>query len=247
MDELALMYVPGFSTGSSCSLLIEQVSVIRGEIIKGKNWKKCCEKQISTIFSLVTDSNDAVLRKISEVYTMEGVENILASNHVSDLQPTSSQTITGIQLVVKVEDEIICKMDGLQTDPMFLEETQTPDRPFQRRKVDLSKYSIKKLQIPPNSFFEVNITFEAPAPLFTGAIDILNLPTNDSTNLLKDSETFEVSNSLPLIIWKQIGSLKEKLVLQICFKRMNVGYKVGNQITCYKLQSIFVSQPLLNV
>jgi len=77
MDELAIMSVPENSSGHGGALLMQQVATIRERETKGKNWGEVAKMQCESIWSLVSDGTDMDLRKISEIYNEDGIEDIL--------------------------------------------------------------------------------------------------------------------------------------------------------------------------
>ncbi|CAM9208150.1 unnamed protein product [Chrysoparadoxa australica] len=78
MDELALMEVPEAAQTPSGGLLMQAVPIMREAIIKGKDWGAVADEQMEQIFSHVTDATDTDLRKISQLFCDDSLEDLLA-------------------------------------------------------------------------------------------------------------------------------------------------------------------------
>lgn len=72
MDELAIMEVPEPNSlsgmQSSGVLMMQQVALIRENIMKNKRWQEIAENQLKTIFTM-TDKDDADIKQIADIYT----------------------------------------------------------------------------------------------------------------------------------------------------------------------------------
>lgn len=246
MDELALMNVPESSTGQGSALLMQQVSLVRESIIKGKEWGKVAKVQYEEIFSNMTDATDNLLRNISDIYSMDGIENVIGNYQCSTFELTSQKVGDVILRVLVPSDN--SQSDDYEEFEIFVTKSsgnstivETNDGPFKRTKMNITSLDDGKIDepIPQNSKIELSINFEGEMPHSISLYcDDVNLPCSVDANEIE---------SFPSVEWRQFGSLQEKIAVQVGFKKLRKGFvKYGTTLACYKIQTIFLSQPSID-
>lgn len=76
MDELAVLEVPEPSSLGSGVFLLQQVSVLRETLMKGKDWPTIADTQMTSVF-VMTDRDDPDLRLLADLYSDDLAENVL--------------------------------------------------------------------------------------------------------------------------------------------------------------------------
>jgi len=242
MDELALMSVPENSTGHGSALLMQQVSLIRDSIIRGEDWDDVAKIQYETIFSKITDSKDEILKNIADIYSLDEVEDILGNSPNYDL---TSQKVGGsiLKVLYKGNQEknggvaniYILKLVGDSTI------TDSSNGTFKRTKMEISHIQKEEEEnegIPHDSRMEIDIEFVGELPhkicLKCEALDLPRI------------ESYENFESLPKMQWRQLGSIQEKIVVQIGLRRLSKPIANDNcdvTTSSYELHTAFLSQP----
>ena len=238
MDELALMSVPENSSGNGSALMMQQVAVERDKIMRGKNWGDVAKKQYEEIWSKVTDAKDDALRRISDIYNEEGIEDILGEAIPFEV---TSQPIESI--VFEVEGGVKKGFRVKQGEEGT--EVDTPEGKFKRLKlvpVEMDFGEAGGVEILDDGGalktgckIKAIVTFSGEIPHAA----VLNL---ENAELARGDKT-----AVPAKCWKQIGSVAEKVVCQVGFERCKVqgGGEGGEKAYGYRISSTaFVSQPI---
>ena len=235
MDELSLMSVPESCSGQGSALLMQQVPLVRDAIIRGKEWGKIAKTQYEQIFSQVTDAKDVILRNIGEIYTLDSFDDVIGEHRFANFELTA-QSVDSIILTVfenKIENktfEYILNPAGASTS------IETNRGPYQRTKLSISKLDEDHTVIHQNCRIEITIKFEQDIPhkVLLKCEDI-NLPS---------TEDIDKINSLPSVEWRQFGSINEKIVVQIGFRKTEHDViRHGSKYACYKIHTGFLSRP----
>mmetsp|Transcript_5218 Transcript_5218/g.7951 ORF Transcript_5218/g.7951 Transcript_5218/m.7951 type:complete len:694 (-) Transcript_5218:12-2093(-) len=273
MDELTLLTVPENVTGHGSALLLQQVDSIREDIVSQNNsrsWDDVVHCQYDGIFSKVTDATDKALRRISEVYNIDGIENVLAvvggnvpprkqneevdeSSSVEEEEDIVSKPLESVLLCVEHPDKEE-SISQFECKPLVGDDgttTQTPNGLFRRMKMEICQinaaddYSTNGIQlttIPSNSTLVANIFFGNGKHSIELQCDDVNLPSVSKENVNGDDSGGKVEQkSRPAKVWRQIGSIQERIVVQIGFKLVAVSNCEGSDET-YVIDQVFVSQ-----
>jgi zinc finger MYND domain-containing protein 10 len=82
MDELQIMEVPDASNTGSVFML-QQVSVSREKVVKGRNWKEAADRVFETVFTM-TDKDDKDLRRMADLYADDDVGQVIEPGALDD-------------------------------------------------------------------------------------------------------------------------------------------------------------------
>ena len=254
MDQLAIMSVSESSSGQGSALLMQQVDTIRGEITQGKDWATVMQKQYADVFSKVTDAKDEDLKRISEVYSGDIVEDVIGD---AEMHSTDHISHPIEEIVVSVASD----MSSETVDIFMLKSNENgggigvPTEYGLFTRIGLNVLRVdgenKEWPIPPNAKVVTKVMFKGPychSKSFT--CEDVCLPSYDF--MPDKKEDSGVPKSLPSREWRQLGSLQERLVLQLGFKRlshfpvreMSDSDGTPSKVACYELDRAFLSKPV---
>lgn len=256
MDELAVTDVPESTTGRGAALRLQQVDAVRERLLgrRGNDddrWEAVARAQFRDVFSRVTDAGDDALRSISEdVYSMDGVEDVLDDGDAAR-RAASAARVGAVTLRFRDDDatETYALVPATEDAAAAAVVVDTPHGPFERSRMDATRASdaddaTSTDVVCPNAAAFVDVTFEGRYP-FTTTLECadLRLPSLSDDND-GDDERFD---SFPNVEWRQIGSMQERLALQIGFRKVSnkddhVRYG-PRRIACYALHTAFMSKP----
>lgn len=246
MDELALMNVPEASSGHGGALLMQQVDVTRDKMLRGRDWAAVAKATFKDVWAKVTDRSDPDLRAITDVYSADGVESVFGSGtpfERTSLPVTlvsvdlfSGGGTSGASLLLcgrrfRVKDGSAgAPVPGLPGGPDFVRLKLSPsDGEGDEEK---GGAALGSGVLPTDARVVVKVAFEGEGG--GGAPFSVVVELGDCA--------FEGGEGAPAKCWKQVGSLAEKIVLQLSFERAQDeetgewGYRLGN--------NAFVSQPV---
>ena len=243
MDELAMMNVPANATGHGAALMMQEVCSLRDSLLENRaSWEIVAHAHFEYLLSRSKAKTDSVLKQISNIYSDDQIEQII------DNPPTELITREIDYVDVSIDMKDTGKSDTINFHYITPSERgiamNTPKGMYRRYKLD------DPTNIEPSSYFlnpsehltihvevsfknidsshlKLNGEFSLQAPY---VVDI----TNDENDTNKNSETIISSGKNE---WRQIGSLDNELILQICFQRKSSRYQV---------LSVFLSLPEKN-
>jgi len=239
MDELSLMEVPEPTAqqGGSSVLLMEQVSVVQEKLVKERDWDAVVKHQLESIFSKQTDATDKDLRRlVDNVYALDGVEDVLGEAPIADLY---AQELVSLSLTVLgpalLEDPAKGPPRSDYARAGKPKPLTTQHGPFIRQKwvpgsaVDEVLHVGGPLAGPASegkgaegggtgagaTMLKAEVAFVGASP-FQSALcsDPIDFPEGDK----------------PSKLWVQLGSLKDKLAIQVQLVRTETGapFRVGD-------------------
>mmetsp|Transcript_2850 Transcript_2850/g.5782 ORF Transcript_2850/g.5782 Transcript_2850/m.5782 type:complete len:589 (+) Transcript_2850:112-1878(+) len=213
MDELALMEAPEPSGArESGALMMEQVATTTEKLVRQRDWDELAKEQLEKIFSAQSDLNDMDLRRlVDNVYTLDGVEDVLGEAPPSDLY---AQELGGMVAVLMGEEgDELGRFEYKPTGkPKAI---ATAAGPFLRRKF-VAPAAARELVLPENVMLKVELSF-------VGSLAF-------DTALVSDTLTFVEKGSAPLKEWCQLGALKDKLAVQVQLVQSTEGggFRIGD-------------------
>ena len=241
MDELALMNVPENSSGHGSALMMQQVAAVRDNIVRGKNWENVAKDQFEAIWSKVSDAKDEDLRKISDIYNEEGIEDILGEAKPFEITSQPIQSVVfDVEGVGKKAFRIKQGQEAVLVDTAHGNFNRFKLIPTKMEADDDDGIEILGLDdagvLPHDCKITATVTFAGEIP------HVAELTLEDAELAVGEKK------DVPAKCWKQVGSLAEKLVCQLGFERhVNEGPEgpSGNKTYGYKISdTVFVSQPL---
>lgn len=236
MDELSIMNVPESNSQSETStLLLQQVALMRESIVQGKNWNNVISKQYEDIFSKTTDFNDEKLRKISEIYSIDEIENVIGGTTSLQISQcgneTSSEILESVKLTVHLGSNDETNLFSFLLRPDHGDDPHvmnTPDNGLiQRIKLDFADKK-RRLQsiIPSHASITLNIIHSSSSNN-NDTVKVINCSDIDLPCIAENSEQsenkkcFASYDTLPALEWKQIGRIEDKIAVQIGFKKVS--------------------------
>lgn len=264
MDELTIMQAPP-ATQAKNALLMETVPMFRDRLEKRRDWKDIAAKQVIA-FAKVTDKDDMDVRRLADIYQMDGIESVM-----------------GEKPMPKEQGElIICNFKALQIDGTEAGDasvdmvpnpdegqkvTPTPKGDFIRQKLMIGQASAEKkkeagldvVPVPPDGRLQVEMIYTNGTRIEHSSA-FLELPqykyTCRSPAELAGKVPIDVptdDKELPPSVWRQLGSLEtDQAILQVQLVRMpqvsakysspaDPSAKLVRSIQCYSIGTVFVS------
>ena len=232
MDQLSIMTVPDTTTGVGYAILLQEVDRLRESIIHGKTWASIHQYQKDEIFSNIKDVNDPDLRLISSIYDEDSYATIVEGTNANmDFisEPLDMICLRRFDRANQMWDAVVELRP--QKDSSLID---TPAGPFRR-----SKLQIKYLVDDP-VIFTLHDKVEAKL-CFRGMVNFSkSLHTDD---FAKSTPSTSATTILQIKkVWCQLGSLDEKIVLQLCLTTHDSELNGGEP--CYRIDQAFFSQPM---
>jgi len=257
MDELAIMSVPEVSSGHGSALLMQQVASVREKTLKDKDWDQVTKIQCDNIWSKFSDSMDMDLRKISEIYNEDGIEDILGESKPFELTSLPIYRVAVEVYEDETDDSLLHLIDYAISKGDKGALTNTPDGEYKRYKLKSqnsgSAEDTEDFVVPFDARIKVIVTFaNEPPHVVVVSLPKIDLPTqaiennSNSTTPQKLTKEVTVGEDIPKKVWKQFGSaIVEKLVIQLQFVAVGSSRSGrSGQLFCYKFGSGFISQPI---
>ena len=273
LDELSIMGVPeateatrgrgggglvggGRGGGSGGMLLMEQVDTLREEVVqtaKQQGWTSVVKEQFDSIFSKVTDAKDETLRLISSEVYNESFESVLGGGSgTNDIKEADEDNGASLQCmpVSSIVISVARNADGDDNIPVETFQlvphssakssslAESPDGAgvFRRTKFKVTLLdgnpNASSLVVPSRAKINGKIFYQGIESTFTNLeLESIDLPTTQA----------EVKSKKE---WRQLGSLGDKLVVQLGFKVSSPKEDNGTgSPPQWTLSQAFVSQP----
>ena len=225
MDELSLMSVPKSSVGNGSALLMHQVDAMRDAIFRDRNWDEVAKNQVTDIFYKVTDATDDDLRLISEVYSIDGIEGILGERYPID---PLTQPVEKVRLSFTKRGSSDCDVFVFG-----------PSDSAKMVHTDLGTFRRVQLVL---QRADDNAVATWLIESDTKVTAVVNFQETSYTSTLEDSLTLPTGEtSMSSKKWCQIGSIQDRIILQLCFAR-DTACSNGPGAS-YLLKQVFFSQP----
>jgi len=231
MDELSIMDVPENCAGRDHPFLLQQVAVVRDSLMKHVDWEEVARAQFREIFSVVTDTKDQDLILISDLFNIEGIEDVYGYQ-VEEVQDPLSRPVKHMSLSFRSPTDETPMALILMCSDGSAGEVDTAAGKFCRWKMEQEKNNKVRLS---HDISEITCTvsYEGDAPFVVEKIcRDLGLPAT------KERDTGSKSRTKKR--WIQLGSVEEKLVVQV---GLHCHGKEDQQWSL-ELGQVFLSQPL---
>ena len=274
LDELSIMGVPeateatrgrgggglvggGRGGGSGGMLLMEQVDTMREDVVqtaKQQGWTSVVKEQFDSIFSKVTDAKDETLRLISSEVYNEGFESVLGGvGGIGDIKG-GERDHGGASLQRRpISTIVISVAQNASNDENFFVEcfqlvpdeggksSSLAESPYGAGVFRRTKFKVTLLDgnpnagsliVPPRAHINAKIFYQGiESTLTLLELESIDLPTTQAEAKSKKE-------------WRQLGSLGDKLVVQLGFKLLSSEEDNGAGSTPqWTLSQAFVSQP----
>jgi len=235
MDELTILNVPESTSSQSSCFLMQQVAVLRESLMKNVNWEKVAQSQFHHLFSPVTDAHDADLRRISDVFTAEGIEDVYGDPSPGGPDPLS-RPVDKVVLSLRngqgatLQELILVRAEGSDT------EVDTEHGKFRRWKMEREGGEDVPTELSPGIAAVVaRVCYGGPAPFQvekTRAVELPPVPAKDEAK--PEAKRFRKK------VWVTLGGVEEKIVLQIQIHWQADEHRKMSSM----LRQVFLSQPI---
>lgn len=255
MDELTIMKAPEPTAGTKSAIMLEQIPQIRQSMIKGHDWKKFSETQITEIFSKSKDQGNDDLKRMANLYCMDGIEEILGEPPVRSHTSSNAENVT-LRVFNNASREIL--VHEYEFEYTGNEKTEETSQGTFRRctlKLVCQENEIVPLQIPFDASVAIIASFGDD---LTEEIQCENieLPAQDineshgetvSDSVCRDPGV-PVDTNLPRKVWKKLKHPSNSLAVQALFIRQEHAdpqFSRDGKLDCYGLgSSLFMYHPM---
>jgi len=242
MDEFSLMSVPEGGSGSGSALMMQQVDSLRLELLQGQDWKALAKKQYSDIFSNVTDGDDEDLQHIAGIYGKDEISDSVLANNGSSPSEYTKKSLVDIDLLILDNrndgtGNILYRFKLTPVENEQYSMTESENGLFRRQKLKIcaisdessNKFNMheNKIIFPSKTKVVSNITFDE---------------SNQNKRFQLEFRAIDMEKDLSsksVTVWRQLGTLKEELVVQIGFQRFT---NTSSDEISYSLEKVFLSQ-----
>lgn len=213
IDELTLLNVPENATGHGSALLMQELGVMRDDIIKKVDWNDTADKQFDEIYSNMGDVTDPILREISWIYGSDEVGELVEGPEKSLIQPLPQEFDNAI---LSIEGKDRCSNFNLCVVEGNGDLVETEHGIFRRIKLTASPLEDQEACLHSTATIILRLSYAGIRPAFTKTMQSKFLfPKKEQDKDVCEDNGKNVSTKT----WCQLGSLRDKLVLQICFVR----------------------------
>uniref|UniRef100_A0A7S2LHJ0 Uncharacterized protein n=1 Tax=Leptocylindrus danicus TaxID=163516 RepID=A0A7S2LHJ0_9STRA len=203
IDELSLLNVPENATGHGSALLMQELGVMRDRIIRKVEWNVTADEQFNEIFSRMGDIRDPILREISGIYGSDEVGELVGHQQNSLVNPLSHEFDNA---TLSIEEESRCSNFNLRAVEGTDDLVKTEHGMFRRIKLTAIPHDGHEACLCSSARISLQLSYVGLQPF--------NKKVESNFSFPKKSH-----NDGSAKTWCQLGSLKEKVVLQICFVR----------------------------
>ena len=235
MDELALMNVPENATGHGSALMMQEVCMIRDSLLEKSQWEIISQNYFQSMVSRINNKTDDVLQEISSIYSEDGIERLLDDNE-SDFNKISNIRAVNIKFSDNGGSTLKNFHYKSPSDPGTA--MNTPKGMY--RRIKLGDFTNDRtcdslVDYGDNMRVEIELKFEQQNLNSLKLNGELSLPKPLVVEISNEEwihETGKISKTSRKKEWRQIGSLDDDLILQLCFQQ---------NASKYQLLSTFIS------
>lgn len=264
MDELTIMNAPEPTVGAGSALLMQSVPMYRESLSKRTDWNSVATKQFREIFAKTPDKDDADIKRLSEIYEMDGIEEVLGEAPI-ELDQGDLVVCTFSVISITGEEIVPLRTDFKPDETSEDQVSATPRGEFVRKKLSKALSKTKEMDLdgvaplPYDCRLEAELIFSSGKKLsLKSGFEGLGLPVlehvckSPAEAMGKVKIPIGEDAGLPPNKWVQLGSLEtDDVIVQIQLGRLveaSANYaatdssnKQMKRLYCYAIKNVFVS------
>jgi hypothetical protein len=265
MDELTIMNAPEPTVGAGSALLMQSVPMYREALTKKSttDWSSIADTMMRDIFSKTPDKDDEDIKRLAEIYDMDGIEEVLGEEPIDMPRGelvVCSFSVTGLDGTVVDELGVDFAPNKDEADTM----SATERGEFNRKKLVRSDSKGEMLPVPFDCTVTASLTFTSAkrVDLKTSAGGIA-LPSvehickSPAEAMGKVKIPLGDDCGIPAGKWIQLGSLEtDDIIVQVQFGRLSEASaryaatdgenRNKKSLFCYYIKNVFVSLKVEN-